>query len=414
MPLSNSHNTYGAVTKSFHWLTALLILSAIPLGIIANNLAYGLKDPNVTPDEATIALTATLFSLHKTIGITVFFVALARILWALSQPKPGLLNGDNGPEAWLAETVHWLLYGSLVAVPLSGWIHHAATTGFAPIWWPFGQSLPFVPKDAALAELTGTVHYILQWVLVVAIALHIIGALKHHVIDGDATLRRMLPGNTSGEPTEKQPNHVLPFMTAVVIWAGALGGASALGWFSHAAHDTTPAVATAVAPAAEATDGAWQVQEGALNISVRQFGSDVVGSFADWTADILYDETPDDAGVHGSVDVTIATGSLSLGSVSSQAMGAGYLETSTYPNAVFAAQIINRDGGHIAVGTLTIRDTSLPVEMPFELTIEGDIATAKGGLSVDRRDFDIAIDTKDEGTLGFAVGITFELTAKRP
>ena len=120
MALRNTNTTYGAVAKTFHWLTALLILSAIPLGIIASNLAHGLQDPSATPDEATITLTATLFSLHKTIGITVFFVALGRIAWALGQRKPGLLNGDNAPEAWLAETVHWLLYGSLVAVPLFG------------------------------------------------------------------------------------------------------------------------------------------------------------------------------------------------------------------------------------------------------------------------------------------------------
>lgn len=407
MALSNSHTTYGTVTKAFHWLTALLILSAIPLGIIASNLAHGLMDPSVTPDEATLALTAMLFSLHKTIGVTVFFVALARIGWALSQPKPGLLNGDNAPEAWLAETVHWLLYGSLVAVPLSGWVHHAATTGFAPIWWPFGQSLPFVPKDAALAEVTGVLHYVLQWVLVGALGLHIIGALKHHVVDGDATLRRMLPGHTPAEPTAQQPNHALPFVTALAIWAGALGGASALGWFSHAGAVTdAPAALTQV-------DSDWQVQDGSLTIAVRQLGSDVTGQFADWTADIAYDETADNTGKHGQVEVTIATTSLSLGSVTDQAKGAGYLDTGTHPTAVFAADLMARDSGHVAVGSLTIRDQSVPVEIPFDLKIEDGTATASGSLSVDRRDFGIGADVKDEGSLGFAVEIAFELTATR-
>ncbi len=336
-----------------------------------------------------------------------FFVALARIIWALSQPKPGLLNGDNGPEAWLAETVHWLLYGSLVAVPLSGWVHHAATTGFAPIWWPFGQSLPFVPKDAALAELTGVLHYVLQWILVGAIGLHTVGALKHHVVDGDATLRRMLPGRTPAEPTAKQPGHALPFVTALVIWAAALGGASALGWFStsHAAPDTAEALAD--------VESDWQVQNGSLTIAVRQLGSDVSGAFADWTADITYDETPDDTGKHGQVEVTIATTSLSLGSVTDQAKGAGYLDTGNHPTAVFVADLVARDGGHVAVGTLTIREQSVPVEMPFDLVIEDGTATASGSLSVDRRDFGIGADVKDEGSLGFAVEIAFELTATR-
>ena len=407
MPITNTHNTYGVVAKTFHWLTALLILSAIPLGIIASNLAHGLQDPAATPDEATIALTATLFSLHKTIGVTVFFVALARIGWALTQTKPGLLNGDNAPEAWLAETVHWLLYGSLVAVPLTGWIHHAATTGFAPIWWPFGQSLPFVPKDEALADLTGTLHYVLQWVLVAAVALHIVGALKHHIVDKDATLRRMLPGQSPAEPTAQQPGHALPFVTALVIWAMALSGASALGWFSHTTQAAAPTEALAE------VDSDWQVQDGTLSISVLQMGSDLTGSFDDWTADISYDETPDDTGRHGAVEVIIATPSLALGSVTAQATGNGFLEVSAHPTAVFKADLMTREGGHVATGTLTIRDQSLPVEMPFELVIDGDTATAKGGLSVDRRDFGIGMDVKDEKSLGFAVKISFELTATR-
>ncbi|WP_299848856.1 cytochrome b/b6 domain-containing protein [uncultured Roseovarius sp.] len=410
MSLSNSHTTYGAVTKTFHWLTALLILSAIPLGIIASNLAHTLQDPNAIPDEATLKLTTTLFSLHKTIGVGVFVIAIARILWALNQPKPGLLNGDNATEAWLAETVHWLLYGSLVAVPLTGWIHHAATTGFAPIWWPFGQSLPFVPKDTHLADFTGTLHYILQWVLVAAISLHIVGALKHHVMDGDATLRRMLPGQTPAEPTAQQPNHALPFVTALAIWACALGGAATLGWFSHS-HSAVEDSATA--PALTQVESDWQVQQGVLSISVRQLGSDVTGSFADWTADISYDETPDDLGQHGQVEVTIATTSLTLGSVTDQAKGAGYLDTGSHATAVFAADLMVRDDGHVAVGTLTIRDQAVPVEMPFDLNIDGDTATATGSLSVDRREFGIGTDVKDEGSLGFTVEISFELTATR-
>ncbi|MEO3413260.1 cytochrome b/b6 domain-containing protein [Roseovarius sp. CAU 1744] len=407
MPLSNSEKTYGSVTKTFHWLTALLILSAIPLGIIASDLAHDLQDTTTAPDEATLALTATLFSLHKTIGVSVFFVALARIVWAVSQPKPGLLNGDNPPEAWLAETVHWLLYGSLVAVPLTGWAHHAATTGYAPIWWPFGQALPFVPRDPAVAEFAATLHYILQWVLVGAVGLHIVGAFKHHVIDGDATLRRMLPGRSAAEPTAQQPGHALPLVTALAIWATALGGATALGWFSRV-HEN-PATAEALAQ----VESDWQVQDGTLSVTVRQLGSDVTGQFADWTAKISYDETPDDSGKHGQVEVTIATPSLNLGSVSAQAKGTGYLDTTAHPTATFAADLLAREGGNVAVGSLTIREQSVPVEMPFELSIEGDTATAAGSVDIDRRDFGIGADVNNEGSLGFTVGISFELTAVR-
>ena len=86
MSLTNTATRYGAVTKTLHWLTAGGILAAIPLGIVANDWAFD------TPEA--LATKATLFSLHKTVGVTIFFVALVRIIWAVTQPKPAPL-----PEA---------------------------------------------------------------------------------------------------------------------------------------------------------------------------------------------------------------------------------------------------------------------------------------------------------------------------
>jgi len=402
MPLTNSASTYGSVTKTFHWLIALLILSNIPLGLIASDLAHEVQ---IAPTETLINRTAFLFSLHKTIGVAIFFVALARITWAISQPKPGLLNGDKWAEAWVAETVHWLLYGSLVLVPLSGWVHHAATSGFAPIWWPFGQTLPLVPKSETLSALASTLHYILQWVLIGAIGAHVAGALKHHLLDRDATLRRMLPGHAPGQPTTRQPGHLLPFITALAVWLAALGGAGMLGWFAAGEN----AQGTGLAQ----VESDWSVQDGQLQVTVQQMGSSVQGSFADWTADITYDETGDASGKHGSVEVTIAIESLSLGSVTKQAMGPDYFNVSSFPTAQFSADLIKTDQGHVARGTLTIRDQSVPVEMPFDLVIEGDTATVSGGLSVDRREFDIGTGMTDPNSLGFGVDIKVDLTASR-
>ncbi|MGR3313959.1 cytochrome b/b6 domain-containing protein [Roseovarius indicus] len=407
MPYANSHDSYGAVTKAFHWLTALLILTVIPLGLIASDLAHAVRNPDIATTDADTARAALLFSLHKTIGVTIFFTALLRILWALGQPRTGLLNGDKPAEAWLAHTIHWLLYGSLVIVPLTGWVHHAATSGFAPIWWPFGQSLPFVPKDETLAQVTGTLHYILQWVLIGAITLHILGAIKHHSIDRDDTLRRMLPGRTRAEPTPRQPGHALPVITALAVWALAIGGGAAAGLFPQSGTETTQTAALAE------VESDWQVQNGTLSITVSQMGSDVSGSFSDWTAEIAYSEEPDADGKHGDVTVTVSIPSLTLGSVTDQAMGPDYFDAETHPTATFAADILAQGDGHVADGTLTIKDQSVPVPLPFTLTIDGDTATANGALTVDRRDFDIGLGTKDEGTLGFTVDISFELTAKR-
>jgi len=222
MALSNSNRSFGSVTKTFHWLTALLIITIIPIGLIANDLAQDIRNPDIASDVEDFTRAFWLFSLHKTLGVTIFFVALARIIWAFTQPRPGLLNGTNRPEAFAAQTVHWLLYGALVLVPLTGWITHAATSGFAPIRWPFGQSLPFVPKNADLAALFASLHITLQRVMFVALALHILGALKHHFVNGDATLRRMLPGNLKTPAPPAQHFNLWPVLAALIVWGAAI------------------------------------------------------------------------------------------------------------------------------------------------------------------------------------------------
>ena len=405
MARENTHTTYGSVTKSFHWLTALLILSMIPLGFIANNLAYQIKDPSIPSTGEDIARVAWLFSLHKTVGVALFFTALLRIGWAISQPKPKLLNGDKTLEAWAAVTVHWMLYSSLVIVPLSGWVHHAATTGFAPIWWPFGQSLPFVPKDQVLADQTATLHMVSVFVMMGSLGLHIAGALKHHVIDKDATLKRMLPGVTSADAPTKQPGEVVPVFAAASVWAAVIFVGSAL--------TLTEAPVEAEVAELESVDSQWAVTGGDLTLSITQFGSTVEGEFSDWTAAIDYLETPDSDGKHGTVTVTVNIASLELGSVTNQAKDPAYLDVENHPTAVFEADILAKDAGHVALGTLTLKGHRVPVEMPFDLVLDGDIATAAGALTLDRRDFLVGMGTTNETNLGFAVDVAFTLQATR-
>ncbi|WP_299739291.1 cytochrome b/b6 domain-containing protein [uncultured Roseobacter sp.] len=397
MSLSNTATHYGAVTKTFHWLTALLILTLIPLGIYANGLPFDTSEQ--------LAQKARLFSLHKTLGVTVFFVALARILWALSQPKPGLLHADRKIESLAAETVHWLLYGSLLLVPMSGWVHHAATDGFAPIWWPLGQNLPFVPKSESLAATAAGLHIVFERVLVASIFLHFAGALKHHIIDKDATLRRMLPGTPAVADTGGGHRVAAPLISALVIWAGALFVGSTLD--IYAKHDAVAPVA-----ALEDVQSDWTVQDGELSITVQQLGSDVRGSFADWTAAISFDETVT-TGTAGKVDVTISIGSLTLGSVTSQALGADFFNAENFPTAQFTADIINTEAGYQADGTLTIKDKSMPVTLPFTLEVAEGIATMTGSTQLDRRNYAIGDNQKDEATLGFTVAVDVSLTAQQ-
>lgn len=408
MSLTNTPARYGGVSKTFHWLTALLIFTVLPLGLIANDLAAELRNPATAPTQAQIARAGLLFSLHKTLGVTIFLVALARILWAFGQPKPGLLNNGNRPEALLAETVHWLLYGSLVVVPLTGWIAHAATTGFAPIRWPFGQSLPFVPKSDMVAAIFGGLHIVLQRLFLLALALHVAGALKHHFIDRDATLRRMWPGRATMPSSPRNRPSMLPPFAALGIWAAALGLGAALGAYDRRVAAAPPAPAVALAP----VQSQWRVIEGRLELALTQFGAPLAGSFRDWTAAIAFDD-PGAPGPAGTVRVTIATGSLRLGSLTAQALGPDFLDSERYPLATFTAAIEKTETGYLASGPLRIRDTSVPVSLPFTLRLDGDRATMTGAIRLNRRDFGIGTSLPDDRVLGYEVEVTIGLDAIR-
>lgn len=406
MPAINTFSSYGSVTKAFHWLTALLIFTALPLGWFANQLAHAIYDPSIPTTEEDIARAAQMFSIHKTVGIAVFFVALGRIFWAVTQTKPGLLNAENKPEAFAAETVHWMLYASLVLVPLTGWIHHAAAEGFAPIFWPFGQNLPFVPKSPYVAEVTAGLHWLFIWVLAGSLALHIMGALKHHVIDKDSTLRRMLPGHADAPEPPAQHHSILPAFAALCIWGAVLIGGGMLGVFAdHSkAHTDTAELAE--------VQSDWQVQDGSLSITITQLGSPVTGSFADWTAAIAF-EDPSEPGLAGSVDVNVSIGSLTLGTVTDQAMGADFFDSSQFPTARFAADLYKTETGYEARGPLTIRDKTLDVVLPFDLELQDNRANVAGRLELNRLDFDIGATMPAEDSLAFAVSVAIELTASR-
>ncbi len=432
MGMRNSTTRYGGITKTFHWLTAILIFMAFPLGIIANGLPF--------ENGEEIARKAWMFSLHKSVGVTVFIVAVLRILWALGQTKPALLNGDNRLEAFAAETVHWLLYASLVIVPLSGWIHHASTTGFAPLFLPFGDNLPGVPKSETLAGLTSGIHIVFTKVLLVAVLAHVGGALKHFVIDRDKTLQRMLPGTPELPEMSHEPHSRTPMFAALFIAVLAVGGGTYLAQDHGGAHDghlhadghgddhgedhsdehsdghgdgdhSHAPSATAVDSAA-AGPNQWAVQSGTLAISVDQFGSPVTGAFEQWNAAIEFAPTADANGRHGAVSVDIVITSLTLGSVTDQALGADYFDAATHGSAQFVAEIFAAEAGFVARGDLTLRGVTKPLELSFTLDIVDGAATMKGTTTIERLPHGIGTSTRDPSTLGLGVDVTVDLVAK--
>ncbi len=424
MKAGNDASGYGWVARAFHWSIAVLIIAAIALGLYAANLRDTAQDQIQKIFEA--------FSLHKTVGIAVLFLGIIRIVWMLTQKKPRHLHPERKLETFTAEVMHFGLYLGMIILPLSGWlVHSAAPGGFARILWPFGQRLPGVPENLALSEKLAVFHEFGWWLLAAMIVLHLLGVVKHSVIDRDATLARMAGrAATLPEPPEV-PEHraVAAPLVALALWAG-LAGYSALIAQPHsetappatteapASVPAAPAVESAASTAPEtgatapASANAWEVESGTLDIAVTQSGSPISGNFANWQATIGFDP---EAGT-GHVRVTIDIASLTLGAVSDNAKGPDFLNSAQFPEAVFEGDIAPAAAGgtaYLATGNLTIAGQSLPAALAFDLVITGDQAAAKGGLTIDRREFGIGKNYADESTVSFPVAVTFDLTAKR-
>ena len=172
---------------SFHWLIAIFIFANIWLGWWMSRLK-GLA-------------MFELFQLHKSIGITVLLLSVLRLGWRLINPAPAYPAHMSRSERLAATAVHWLLYGFMILLPLTGWIivsaslYNLPTLLFKTVPWPhigFVHNLPSGTRKMVEDQI-GAIHESLAWTLLALAAFHVAAALKHHLVDRDDVLTRMLP-----------------------------------------------------------------------------------------------------------------------------------------------------------------------------------------------------------------------------
>lgn len=189
MRLRNTSTNWGAIAKTFHWLIALLIITNLGLGYWAESLA-------VSPTKVEA------FYWHKSIGLTVLWLAMLRLLWRFTNPSPRLPTDMAGWERALAHTSHILLYVLMIAMPLSGWVIHSAANFPLDLYgvFPVPDIIPASADESAIGDLAKAAHYWMFIAICALLTLHILGALKHHIINRDAVLRRMLPFSRASDP----------------------------------------------------------------------------------------------------------------------------------------------------------------------------------------------------------------------
>jgi cytochrome b561 len=163
-----------------HWLLAALIIGMLWLG-------YSLEDiPRNTPARGFYV------NLHKSFGVLVLLLVLARLAWRATHPAPPFPPAMPRWQALAAAWTHRLLYLCILLQPLSGYL--GSSFGKFGVRF-FGIPLPqWGWEDKALHSFFEVIHEAVAVALIVLIAIHVLAALKHLLVDRDQVFQRMLPG----------------------------------------------------------------------------------------------------------------------------------------------------------------------------------------------------------------------------
>jgi cytochrome b561 len=182
--LRNTAERWGSVQIALHWIIAgLILLVQLPAAWTMVSVGPG-------------ALQNFCYNVHKNVGLIVFLLAILRLAWRWTHPVPVLPSDLPGWQAAAARTTHALLYALLFAMPISGFLY-TALGGFPVPFLMVWDLAKLVTVDKPAAETWKAVHLTLQWLLYLTVALHVAGALQHHLVRKDWVLRRML---SSREP----------------------------------------------------------------------------------------------------------------------------------------------------------------------------------------------------------------------
>lgn len=172
---------YTRVAIAFHWIIAALIVLNFVLVWSA--------------EDASDAVKQQIMGNHFSVGLLILVLTVLRIVWRLMNPAPPYVDTLQAWEVVMAKIVNALFYFLMIAIPLTGWAMVSAASGGHSIGF-FGlfefPGLPF-SKDRDTAGVFHEVHEVFATGMLVLFALHVVGALKHRVIDRDGTMQRILP-----------------------------------------------------------------------------------------------------------------------------------------------------------------------------------------------------------------------------
>ena len=176
--LANSRENYGWISILLHFVCAIFIVALFTLGLLMVDWDYShpyyYKGPHF----------------HESFGIIFAIILAFRLIWRQVNPKPTPLTSSN-KQARIATFVHQLFYLLMITIPISGYLISTADGRSLGVFNWF--KVPAITDDIDnLATISGNIHYWLSIAIITLTVLHILAALKHHFIDKDNTLKRII------------------------------------------------------------------------------------------------------------------------------------------------------------------------------------------------------------------------------
>ncbi|MEL7297998.1 MAG: cytochrome b/b6 domain-containing protein [Pseudomonadota bacterium] len=390
---------YGGVARFFHWAVA----AAIVLQFILAKLYEFAADGGERIRQ--IALIAN----HKSVGMTVLMVALLRLAWRFRQGVPKLPSSMPGWQIRASHLSHWLLYGSLFLLPITGWLMSSASaysvSWFGVFTWP-----DLITPDASLKETLKMLHDLFAKILFVVAIVHIAAAIKHHWVDRDQVLTRMT-GTAS----------LALFVALIGVGLFALTPASAPQASTTVAAEAAPAEGTAeqAAPATPevSTLKAWAIDYAASEITftAEQAGAAFTGRWAEWKALMRFD-----SGALGDsqfvVDIGVHAVDTQDEERDSTLQDGDWFDAANYPTVRFETNAIKAaDSGFEADSTLIIKGERHPVVFRFDVTEQDGYKILTGQARLDRLALNVGTgDWTDTEWVGQFVDVAVTVKAALP
>ncbi|PWE17596.1 cytochrome B [Marinicauda salina] len=188
---STETRRYTTIAIAFHWTIAILLVGMVFYGWWMEEVRDAAFDGEVSVERAS-----AVYNWHKTIGLTILVLSLGRLAWRLGHKPPALPAAMPGWERLAARFTHVAFYAIMIGAPIAGYVAASSYGEGFPILAFNAVELPKlpVPRTEDFHEAAGSIHGAVGWVILVLLAVHAGAAFKHHFVDRDGVLTRMIPG----------------------------------------------------------------------------------------------------------------------------------------------------------------------------------------------------------------------------